>query len=236
MKEHPSAIIAGVGPGLGHSLVKAFCGAGFKVVMAARDPEHLADLYPEGSDGEVVAQSCDVTDPASVAGLFETADDTVGTPDVVIYNAGAFVPGRVLEIKPAEFERCWRVGCFGGFLIGQQAAQRMLKAGRGTIIFTGATAALRGGAGYANLSSPKFALRSLSQTMARELGPENIHVAHVIIDGQIRSERSAPLEKNRGPDSLLDPDHVAQNYLHLARQPRTAWTQELDLRPWSEKF
>jgi len=236
MSKQQTAIIVGVGPGLGHSLVKAFYEAGFKVVMAARNPEHLAGLYPDGSDGDVVAQSCDVTDPGSVAGLFETADETIGTPDVVVYNAGTFVPGRVAEIKPAEFERCWRVGCFGGFLVGQQAARRMQAAGRGTIIFTGATAALRGAAGFANLSSPKFALRSLSQTMARELGPENIHVAHVVIDGQILSERSAHLLKSRGPDALLDPEHIARNYVYLAQQPRTAWTQELDLRPWSERF
>jgi len=236
MSEQQTAVIVGVGPGLGRSLVKAFYEAGFKVVMAARNPGHLAGLYPDGCGGDVIAQSCDVTDPDSVAGLFATVDETVGAADVVVYNAGTFVPGRVAEIKPAEFERCWRVGCFGGFLVGQQAAQRMLAAGSGTIIFTGATAALRGGAGFANLSAPKFGLRSLSQTLARELGPENIHVAHVVVDGQILSERSAHLLKGKGPDALLDPDHIAQTYLYLARQPRTAWTQEMDLRPWSEKF
>ncbi len=231
-----SAIIVGVGPGLGASLVKVFNEAGFNVVMAARNADNLAGLKLEESGEAVTSKACDVTDEGSVAGLFEFADQTFGAPGVVVYNAGAFVPGRVLDIEPAEFERCWRVGCFGGFLVGQQAARRMKQAGRGSIIFTGATAALRGGAGFANLASPKFALRSLSQSMARELGPDNIHVAHVIIDGQILSERYAHLQENRGPDSLLDPDHIAQSYLHLVNQPRTAWTQEMDLRPWAEKF
>jgi NAD(P)-dependent dehydrogenase (short-subunit alcohol dehydrogenase family) len=146
------------------------------------------------------------------------------------------VRASILEAEPAEFERCWRVGCYAGFLVGRAAARRMVAQGGGTILFTGATASLRGGAGFVNLASPKFGLRAVAQSMARELGPKNIHVAHVVIDGQIRSARYEHLLDERGSDSLLEPDSIATAYLALHRQPRSAWTQELDLRPWSEKF
>jgi NAD(P)-dependent dehydrogenase (short-subunit alcohol dehydrogenase family) len=159
-----------------------------------------------------------------------------GPLEVAVFNAGAFVRASILDADAAEFERCWRVGCFAGFLVGQAAARRMIERGGGTILFTGATASLRGGAGFVNLASPKFGLRAVAQSMARELAPKGIHVAHVVIDGQIRSERSAQLGGERGPDSLLDPDAIAAEYLALHRQHRSAWTHEVDLRPWSEKF
>ena len=188
----------------------------------------------EGSKGQITLHDCDTTDPVAVQELF------AGLADVplaaVVYNAGTFEPGRVVDIDAEDFERCWRVGCLGGFLVGQAAARAMLDRGAGTIIFTGATASLRGGAGFANLAAPKFALRALAQSMARELGAQGIHVAHVIIDGQIHSERYAHLQDERGPDSLLEPDAIADTYLALHQQPRSAWTQEVDLRPWSEKF
>ena len=142
----------------------------------------------------------------------------------------------MIEIEAAEFERCWRILCLGGFLVGQRAARGMVGAGRGTILCTGATASLRGGANFANLAVGKFGLRAVAQSMARELGPKGIHVAHVIIDGQIRSERYAHLEKQRPPDGLLDPAAIAETFWHLHTQPRSAWTLELDLRPWVEKF
>ena len=178
---------------------------------------------------------CDATEPADVERVFEAAA-ALGPPEVAVFNAGAFVRGSILETDPAEFERCWRVGCFAGFLVGQAAARRMAERGSGTILFTGATASLRGGSGFVNLAAPKFGLRAVAQSMARELGPKNIHVAHVIIDGQIRSERYAHLEGERGPDSLLDPEAIASQYLALHRQHRSAWTHEIDLRPWGEKF
>jgi NAD(P)-dependent dehydrogenase (short-subunit alcohol dehydrogenase family) len=153
-----------------------------------------------------------------------------------IFNAGAFVRTSILETAIEEFERCWRVGCFAGFLVGRAAARRMAKQGSGTILLTGATASLRGGSGFVNLASSKFGLRAVAQSMARELSPKGIHVAHVIIDGQIRSERYEHLARERGPDSLLEPDAIAHSYLMLHRQPRSAWTHELDLRPWSEKW
>ncbi len=236
MSDNETAIVVGVGPGLGLALVRALAGEGMAVAMAARGPEQLDKLRPTDLGERIKAYPCDGTNPTAVKALFEAAGKDLGEPDLVVYNAGTFRPGGVLEISPEDFERCWRVGCLGGFLIGQAAAKRMAPRGRDTIIFTGATAALRGSAGFANLAVPKFGLRALAQSMARELGPRGIHVAHVVIDGQIESERNNHLAEERGPDSLLKPDEIAQAYLHLHRQPRSAWTQELDLRPWVEKF
>jgi NAD(P)-dependent dehydrogenase (short-subunit alcohol dehydrogenase family) len=228
-----TAVVVGVGQGLGAALVRAFANEGYTVVAAARSASALPDLKNETS--RVVAVDCDATEQAEVERVFEAAA-AIGPPQVAIFNAGTFVRGGVLETDPAEFERCWRVGCFAGFLVGQVAARRMVESGTGTILFTGATASLRGGAGFVNLAAPKFGLRAVAQSMARELGPKNIHVAHVIIDGQIRSKRYAHLESERGPDSLLDPDEIAAQYVALHRQHRSAWTHELDLRPWREKF
>jgi NAD(P)-dependent dehydrogenase (short-subunit alcohol dehydrogenase family) len=229
-----SAVVVGVGPGLGAALVRAFANESYTVFAAARSASALPPL-DDHSGGRVVPIDCDATMEADVERVFESAAK-VGVPEVAIFNAGAFVRSSILETKAAEFERCWRVGCFAGFLVGQAAARRMVEKGRGTILFTGATASLRGGAAFVNLASPKFGLRAVAQSMARELGPKGIHVAHVIIDGQIRSQRYAHLEGERGPDSLLDPDAIAAQYVALHRQHRSAWTQEIDLRPWSEKF
>lgn len=233
--EAKTAVVVGVGPGLGAALVRAFAKEGYTVVAAARSASTLAELKRANQAARVVAIDSDATEQADVERVFDEAA-TLGPTEVAVFNAGAFVRGSVLETDPAEFERCWRVGCFAGFLVGQAAARRMVERGSGTILFTGATASLRGGAGFVSVASPKFGLRAVAQSMARELGPKNIHVAHVIIDGQIRSQRYARLEGERGPDSLLDPDAIAAQYVVLHRQHRSAWTQELDLRPWSEKF
>jgi NAD(P)-dependent dehydrogenase (short-subunit alcohol dehydrogenase family) len=211
--------------------VRTFANEGYTVFAAARSASSLRGLKGE----RVVSLDCDATEPADVERVFDAAA-AVGPTEVAVFNAGAFVRGSILDTDPKEFERCWRVGCFAGLLVGQAAARRMIGNGSGTILFTGATASLRGGAGFVNLASPKFGLRAVAQSMARELGPKNIHVAHVIIDGQIHSERYAHLAGERGPDSLLEPDAIAAQYLALHRQHRSAWTQELDLRPWSEKF
>ncbi len=236
MTSPATAIVIGVGPGLGLALVRLFAKSGMQVAMAARSGDRLDTLRP-GEYGDLVrAYSCDSTDPGSVEALFAKAASELGDPGLVVYNAGAYKPGGILEITAEDFERCWKVGCLGGFLVGQAAARRMVTHGQGTIIFTGATAALRGGKDFANLAVPKFGLRALAQSMARELGPQGIHVAHVVIDGQIESERYGHLLAERGPDSLLKPDDIAQAYLQLHQQPRSAWTQELDLRPWVEKF
>ncbi len=229
--ETQAAVIFGVGPGLGSALARRFAGEGFRVYAAARSASRLEKLAQAGG---IVPVDCDATVPAQVAGLFERIGREAGAPAVAIFNAGAFQRGTVTELDPADFERCWRTTCLGAFLVGQAAALAMRKAGRGTILFTGATASLRGRAGFAALAAPKAAVRALAQSMARELGPDNIHVAHVIIDGGIRSERYAAL--TAGPDALLEPDAIAQSYVMLHRQHRSAWTQELDLRPWVERF
>jgi NAD(P)-dependent dehydrogenase (short-subunit alcohol dehydrogenase family) len=236
MSDRQVAVIVGVGPGLGMALVRRFARAGMAVALAARDQGKLEQLLAKESVESARAYACDATDKAAVDRLFTEVEKDLGAPEVVGFNAGAFQPGGILEIDPAAFERCWRIGCFAGFLIGQAAAKRMVAQGHGTILFTGATAALRGSARFANLAVPKFGLRALAQSMARELGPQGVHVGHVIIDGQILSERYAHLEAGRGPDSLLKPDAIAEMYYQLHAQPRSAWTFELDLRPWSEKF
>jgi len=232
------ALVCGAGPGLGLALVRCFTEAGMAVAMTARKPERLKQWTEELSrnGGEILACACDVTQEQEVGEMYKHVQKELGIPDLVVYNAGAFMHAEVVEIQTPDFEECWRTGCLGGFLVGREAAKLMLKRERGTILFTGATASLRGGAGFANLAVGKFGLRALAQSMARELGPKNIHVGHVIIDGQILSERHADLVKVRPADGLLDPDAIAANYLHLHGQQRSAWTQELDLRPWVEKF
>jgi NAD(P)-dependent dehydrogenase (short-subunit alcohol dehydrogenase family) len=228
-----TAVVVGVGPGLGAALVNSFAREGYTVFAAARGESASREAAP--AEARVVHVKCDATQPAQVEELISNAE-RAGPLRVAVFNAGTFQRGSVVDTDPAEFERCWRVGCFGGFLVGRAAAKVMLKRGAGTILFTGATASLRGGAGFVNLASPKFALRAVTQSLARELGPKGIHVAHVLIDGQIHSPRYAQLLDERGPDSLLEPDAIASAYLALHRQPRSAWTQELDLRPWVERF
>lgn len=229
-----TAVVVGVGPGLGLALTNAFAQQGYTVFAAARGGG-AARLAFEPGAGRVMPQRCDATDPVQVEALFAAAE-AHGPVAAAVFNAGTFERGAVVDTSPADFERCWRVGCFGGFLVGQAAAKRMLERGSGTILFTGATASLRGGANFVNLAAPKFGLRAVAQSMARELGPHGIHVAHVIIDGQIHSERYAHLGAERGPESLLEPDAIAREYVSLHRQPRSAWTHELDLRPWVERF
>lgn len=222
-----TAVVVGVGPGLGLALANAFSQEGYAVLAAARNATKAVE---SSSDGRITPVDCDATDPAQVETLFERASG-IGALRVAIFNAGFFGRGTVMDTDPEHFERCWRVGAFGGFLVGRAAARRMLPERQGTILFTGATASLRGGAAFVNLASPKFALRAVAQSMARELGPQGIHVAHVIIDGQIRAARA-----DDSSDTRLDPVGIAQAYVGLHRQQRSVWTQELDLRPWSEKF
>ena len=227
------ALIVGVGPGLGAALARRFAKAGLRTAIAARDAARLADLAKEIAGR---AYACDATSESAVRTLFDKVAADLGSPDLVVYNAGAYVPRTVIETEAAEFDRCWRIGCFGGFLVARAAARAMIGRGGGVILFTGATASLRGSAGFVNLAVGKFGLRALAQSMARELGPRGIHVAHVIIDGQIDAPRYAQLRAERGPDSLLHPDAIAEAYWQLYQQPRTAWTLELDLRPWAERF
>ena len=228
------AVVVGVGSGLGWALTERFAQAGMQVVAAARNPAKLNAAMKTGAN--VRLKACDAAQATSVANLFASVEKELGRPNVVVFNAGTFMRGEILDLTPESFEQCWRVGCFGGFLVGQAAARLMVAAGAGTIIFTGATASLRGSAGFANLAVPKFGLRALAQSMARELGPKGVHVAHVIIDGQIESERNRDLVEERARAAFLPPSAIAESYYQLHLQPRGAWTHELDLRPWVEKF
>ena len=232
------AVIVGVGPGLGASLVRKFAAAGYRVAAASRHPDRLDGLIEEvaGTGGTAKAYECDATNETSVEDLFSRTLSDLGEPAVAIYNAGAFVPNSILETSSEEFQRCWNIGCLGGFHVGRTAARRMVSRQSGSIIFTGATAAHRGGARFHTLAVPKFGIRALAQSMARELGPQGVHVSHVVIDGLILSEKHAGAVAERDEDTLLHPDSIADSYLMLHNQDRTAWTLELDLRPWSERF
>lgn len=229
----PAAVVVGAGPGLGSALARRFAAAGMAVAVARRSAGKLDKLAAE-IGGK--AYACDATDAAAVEALFADIDRDLGAPSLVVFNAGAYRPGGVLEIDPRDFEECWRIGCLGGFHVGQAALRRMVPAGAGTIIFTGATASLRGSAGFLNLAVPKFGLRAVAQSMAREFGPKGIHVAHALIDGQIAGERPGTRADERGADKVLAPAAIAEAYYRLHEQPRSAWTQELDLRPFAEKF
>lgn len=236
MPSRETAIVFGVGPGLGWALARRFATENMQVAAVARDEAKLNSLSKSEGSQHVRPYGADVSNSEDVLRVFESVDRDFGEANLVVFNAGAFQKDNVLDIDPADFERCWRIGCLGGLLVGQAAARRMVKRGHGTIIFTGATAALRGSAGFANLAVPKFGLRALAQSMARELGSQGVHTCFVIIDGQIESERYRHLIDERGEDSLLAPDAIAELYLQLHRQPRSAWSHEIDVRPWLEKF
>lgn len=236
MPARETAIVFGVGPGLGWALARRFATENMQVAAIARDEAKLNALIQSEGGHDILPFAADVSSSDDVRRVFDAVDHDLGEPDVVVFNAGAFQKANVLDIDPAEFERCWRVGCLGGLHVGQAAARRMVRRGHGTILFSGATAALRGSAGFANLAVPKFGLRALAQSMARELGPQGVHVGFVIIDGQIESDRYRHLVDERGEDSLLAPDAIAELYLQLHRQPRSTWSHEVDVRPWSEKF
>jgi len=226
-----TALIVGVGSGLSASLARTFAKAGLKVTLAARRADHLAALAQE-TGGKAFA--CDSTNRNEVAKLFADVDAAFGPPDVVVYNASYRTRGPFVDLNADEVAKSLTVTAFGGFVVAQEAAKRMVPKGHGAILFTGASASVKGYAQSAPFAMGKFALRGLAQSLARELSPLGIHVAHVVIDGGIRSERRPdPPDK---ADSLLDPDAIAQSYLHLLQQPRSAWAWEIELRPWVEKF
>jgi NAD(P)-dependent dehydrogenase (short-subunit alcohol dehydrogenase family) len=226
-----TALIVGVGSGLSASLARAFSKQGIKVALAARRAANLAALAAE-TGAKVFA--CDATDHGQVAKVFSDFENEFGGPEVVVYNASYRTRGPFVTLDPAEVERSLAVTAFGAFLVAQEAAKRMVPRGHGAILFTGASASVKGYAQSAPFAMGKFALRGLAQSMARELAPLGIHVGHVVIDGGIRSQ-SRPGPPDR-PDSLLDPDAIAQTYLDLLQQPRSAWAWEIELRPWVEKF
>ncbi|HZL40523.1 MAG TPA: SDR family NAD(P)-dependent oxidoreductase [Pseudolabrys sp.] len=227
---YQSALIVGAGSGLSASLARAFAKAGLKVALAARSNDKLAALAKET---RAKVHQCDASDRAQVDKLFAALDAT-GAPDVVVYNASYRTRGPFTELDPAEVAKAIEITAFGAFLVAQAAVKRMLPKGQGAILFTGASASVKGYAQSAPFAMAKFALRGLAQSMARELSPQGIHVAHFVIDGGIKSERR-PVPPS-SPDSMLDPDAIAQSYLHVLQQPRSAWTQEVELRPWVEKF
>jgi NAD(P)-dependent dehydrogenase (short-subunit alcohol dehydrogenase family) len=219
------ALIVGAGQGLSASLARLFAHEDYDVALAARDTAKLAGLADQTG---ARLEPCDAADPASVARLFEA----VPAPDVVIYNPSYRVRGPLIELDPEEVRRTLEVTAFGAFLVGQQAARAMLPRGQGTIIFTGASAGVKGFAKSAPFAMGKFALRGLAQSMARELHPQGVHVAHVVVDGGIASER----RPDDGTDSLLDPGAIAETYWHVVTQPRSAWSAEVEVRPWRETF
>ncbi len=229
--QYRTALIVGVGAGLSASLARVFTKAGMKVGLAARRAANLAALAQETG---AKAFACDSTNHDEVKKLFADVEAALGAPDVVIYNASYRTRGPFVELDPPEVAKSIAVSAFGGFLVAQEAVKRMLPHRHGAIVFTGASASVKGYAQSAPFAMGKFALRGLAQSMARELSPQGIHVAHVVVDGGIRSERRPnPPDK---PDAMLDPDAIAESYLHLLQQSRSAWAWEIELRPWVEKF
>jgi short-subunit dehydrogenase len=226
-----SALIVGAGAGLSASLARALTKRGIAVALAARTTEDLGALTQETG---ARALACDASQRTQVEKLFKDLDAAGAAPEIVIYNASYRTRGPFIELDPAEVERSIAVSAFGGFLVAQHAARRMATKQHGAILFTGASASLKGYAQSAPFAMGKFALRGLAQSMARELGPQGVHVAHMVIDGGIRSARR--VEPADAPDSLLDPDAIAASYLQVIHQPRSAWSAEIELRPWAEKF
>jgi NAD(P)-dependent dehydrogenase (short-subunit alcohol dehydrogenase family) len=231
MRDPEVVLIVGSGSGLSAAVARRFARDGASVVLAARDVAKLAPLAAEVR-GRAIA--CDATDPHAVEALFAACDAEPGSPGVVVYNAGYRVRGPFVELDADSVRETLEVCAFGAFLVAQQAARRMLADGRGVLLFTGASASVKGYAQSAPFAMGKFALRGLAQSLARELQPRNIHVAHVVIDGGIREPGRAP--SSAEPDSQLDPEAIAETYLQLARQPRSTWASEVELRPWVERF
>ena len=232
MADREKALIVGVGGGLSASLARLFHKEGMAVALAARNADKL-----DGLAGEIggSAHACDASDPASVAALFEAVTADMGSPDVVVFNPSFRARGPVVDLDPEQVRRVIEISCFGGFLVAQQAARRMIERGSGTILLTGASASVKGYPNSSSFAMGKFGLRGLAQSLARELQPKNIHVAHFVIDGGIAKAGDARVTE-RGPDGTLDPDAIAETYLHIHRQHRSAWTWEVEVRPWVETF
>jgi NAD(P)-dependent dehydrogenase (short-subunit alcohol dehydrogenase family) len=238
----PVALIVGAGDATGGAIARRFAREGYFACVTRRSLDKLAPLVAriEAEGGQARAFACDARKEEEVAALVEQIESQIGPIEVLVFNIGANVPESILTETARKYFKVWEMACFSGFLNAREVARRMVGRERGTLLFTGATASLRGGTNFAAFSGAKMALRALAQSMARELGPRGIHVAHVVVDGAIDTafirdnfpERYAL--KNQ--DGILNPEHIADQYWMLHRQPRDAWTHELDLRPWCEKF
>ena len=236
------AVILGAGDAIGSAIVRKFAQRGLTVCAARRNGEKLQPLVDEltAAGQQAHAYTCDARKEEAITQLFADIERDIGEIEVVVFNIGANVPMGILDTDSRKFFKIWEMACFAGFLTGREAARYMSKRQRGTIIFTGATASVRGAAGFAAFASAKHGLRALAQSMARELGPQNIHVAHVVIDAAVDTQwiadnfpNSAELKQE---DGIVDPNDLADNYVMLYDQPRSAWTFELDVRPWLERW
>ncbi|MEP5763265.1 MAG: SDR family NAD(P)-dependent oxidoreductase [Halieaceae bacterium] len=236
------ALIIGAGDAIGSAIVRKFAERGLTVCAARRNGDKLDELVQEltAAGHRAHAFSCDARKEEAIVDLYARIEAEIGELEVVIFNVGANVPLGILETDSRKFHKIWEMACFAGFLSGREAARHMLPRGRGTIIFTGATASVRGAAGFAAFASAKHGLRALAQSMARELGPQNIHVAHVVIDAAVDTawirDMFADFEQRKAEDAIVNPDDLASNYVTLYDQPRSAWTFEMDVRPWQENW
>jgi NAD(P)-dependent dehydrogenase (short-subunit alcohol dehydrogenase family) len=236
------ALVIGAGDATGGTIAKRFAAGGYTACVTRREADKLEPLLQaiRAAGGQALGFGSDARKEAEVIELVERIERDIGAIEVLVFNIGANVPCSVLDETARKYFKIWEMACFGGFLNGREVARRMVARGRGTIIFTGATAALRGAANFAAFAGAKHALRALAQSMARELGPQGVHVAHVVVDGAIDTEfiRSTFPERYalKEQDGILNPEHIAENYWHLHMQPRDAWTFELDLRPYMERW
>lgn len=237
-----AAIVIGAGDATGGAIAAAFARTGFVAVPVRRTANALAPLAERigAEGGQCLPIGCDARDEAQMVSLFERVEAEIGPVEVAVFNIGANSPMSLLDETERRYRKIWELCALGGFLMAREAGRRMVPRGRGTILFTGATASVRGSAGFTAFAGGKHALRALAQSAARELGPKGIHVGHVVVDGAIDTEfiRSQFPERYalKAEAGILDPEHIAANYVMLHQQPRDAWTHELDLRPWSEKF
>lgn len=242
MTDSRCAVVVGAGTGTGAEVAKLLAREGFPVALARRTEAALRPLVAdiEAAGGHAIAVGADASSESEIAGLFDQAEARFGPPKIVVFNAAGFVMGSVLELDARPFEDMWRASSFGGFVVGREAARRMVPHGEGTILFTGATAAIKASANFAAFAAGKHGLRAVAQSMAKELGPKGIHVAHLIIDGIIDvprvHEQMPDMATAKGEDGLIDPTNIAATMLWLHRQPRNAWTFELDLRPFKESW
>ena len=236
------AVVLGAGSGTGAELAKLLAAEGYSVVLARRDAASLAPLVAEieQQGGDALAVAADASDEAQVAALFDAAEQRFGPPELVVFNVAGITMGKVVDTSVGQFEDMWRASSLGGFLVGREAARRMLPRGSGSVLFVGATASVKSSAGFAGFGAGKQGLRAVAGSLARELGPEGIHVGHVIIDGIIDvprvRERMPEIAATKGEGGLIDPRSVAATLLWLHLQPRNAWTFELDLRPFKEPW